>query len=163
MRRCICRTPLAEFLKGETVEGYYDVAKSWVQQLKICDNPPSTYSDLIPLLVWELRQFVPESAAIQFLLEKIIQKFKYTEMEGKGDKDAKEQYAVMLIFCRICSREPVAENMTGVSWYGALPSPHPQDEVGFAFLWFNNLTQLYVLFFRNAFSIDPFCGRLGTS
>jgi hypothetical protein len=67
--RIICRTPLQEFLRGQQVTGYYDQALAWVERLQINNHPRSSYSDLIPLMVWELRQFLPESVAVQFLLE----------------------------------------------------------------------------------------------
>jgi len=124
----ICRTPLKEFLAGQKVEGYYDIAQAWVETLGITRHPASSYSDLVPMLVWELRQFLPESAALEYLLEKLIRKYKNVEVVGKGDKDSKEQYAVMLIFCRICAREPLKDDMPDVSWYGALPSPHVPDD-----------------------------------
>lgn len=104
----ICSTPLGEFLRGETVDGYYEQAEAWVRQLGILDHPTSTYSYLIPELVWELRQFLPESLALQYLLEPIIKKFRDT-VYNQYDKDAdvNQQTEMFLIFCRFCAREPL--------------------------------------------------------
>ena len=126
----ICRTPLQEFLRGEKIEGYYEHALAWVDALGILKHPRSSYSYLVPEMVWELRHYLPESAAIQYILEPLAKKYRNAEVV-KGDKDAPVQCAVFLIFCRICAREPLLEvnaEQPLPSWYGALPSPHVPDE-----------------------------------
>jgi len=128
--KLICRTPLREFLHHDKVDTYYETAAQWVESLGILKHPRSSYSYLIPEMVWELRQFLPESVAIEYILEHVIKKFRHAEVV-KGDKDANVQYAMMLTFCRICSRQQIlsAEESTSLpSWYGILPSPHAMDE-----------------------------------
>jgi hypothetical protein len=129
--RAVCRTPLQEFIKGEKVEGYYENACAWVDHLGILKHPRSTYSYLVPEMVWELRHFLPESAAIQYALEHLVRKYKNAEVI-KGDKDANVQCAMMLIFCRICARQPLMESVVQgealPAWYGPLPLPHTPDE-----------------------------------
>ncbi|KAH9253669.1 hypothetical protein BASA81_008287 [Batrachochytrium salamandrivorans] len=127
----ICRTPLAQFLLGTKVDGYYETAQSWVKHLGIMTHPRSAYSYLVPNLVWELRNFLPESVAIQFLLEPLIRKYKNAEYVEKGDKDAQLQYQIMLIFCRVCSRQEykaVEKEGDMPTWYAPLPAPHNNED-----------------------------------
>jgi len=126
--RAICRTPLNEFLHGAKIDNYYETALAWVDHLGILRHPRSTYSYLVPEMVWELRHYLPESVAIEFILEPLVRKYKNVEII-KGDKDANLQYAIILLFCRVCSRQAVVPDAKHFpEWYGALPSPHSVDD-----------------------------------
>jgi len=126
--RMVCRTPLAEFLKGQKVDNYFDIADQWVDALGILRHPRSSYSYLIPEIVWELRHFLAESLAIEYIFEHVVKKYKNVEVV-KGDKDANAQCAVMLLFCRIVSRATLQlETSKLPEWYGALPSPHSVED-----------------------------------
>jgi len=129
--RHICATPLAEYLWGEKIENYYDIANQWIEELGILKHPKTSYAYLIPELVWELRQFLPESLALEFLLEDIIRKFR--ESVPPVDKDdVAQQTEMFLIFCRICSRKafkPI-EGLPAetAKWIGELPAPHRKTD-----------------------------------
>ena len=124
--RVICRTPLKEFLEGKTVPDYYDNAKQWMEVLGLRARPAY---DFVPELVWELRRTLPESLALEYCMDTLIRKYKNNEML-EGDKDTALQWAVMLLFSRICAREPFDEQLAATlpSWYGKLPSPHAEDK-----------------------------------
>lgn len=121
----ICSTPLKEFLENKKIEGYYDIALQWMDHLGVMQHPESTYSHLIPELVWELRQFLPESLALQHLIEPMIDHFRHVEVQ-KSDTDVAEQIELYLIFCRICSRKAYVDDSD--SFQGALPAPHKEDD-----------------------------------
>mmetsp|Transcript_42854 Transcript_42854/g.68864 ORF Transcript_42854/g.68864 Transcript_42854/m.68864 type:complete len:1162 (-) Transcript_42854:18-3503(-) len=106
----MCATPLAEYLRGEKVDGYFEIAEKWIDYLGVLKHPASSYSYLVPELVWELRQFLPESLALEYILEPLIKKFK-EQVYSHFDKDADvhQQTEMFLVFCRICSREPFVE------------------------------------------------------
>jgi hypothetical protein len=79
-------------------------------------------------MVWELRHYLPESLAIEYILEPLVRKYKNVEIITKGDKDANLQFAIMLLFSRICSRAQVSDATNLPSWCGALPLPHHADD-----------------------------------
>lgn len=139
----ICSTPLAEWLEKKTVDNYYGVAEDWIKQLGILEHPPSSYNYLIPELVWELRKFLPESLALEYLLEPMVKKYRdmvYNQFDK--DADVAHQTSMFLLFCRICAREPYKElteaelaasgadeaTADALKWVRPLPFPHGQDE-----------------------------------
>ncbi|GBG32566.1 ATP-dependent RNA helicase mtr4 [Hondaea fermentalgiana] len=136
----ICATPLEEWLDNKNVEDYYGVAENWIKQLGILDHPPSSYNYLIPELVWELRKFLPESLALEYLLEPMVKKYRdlvYNQFDK--DADVAHQTSMFLLFCRICSREPhhefseaelesAAGSADALKWARPLPFPHSQDD-----------------------------------
>jgi len=130
----MCANPLGHFLEGKQgeVEGYYSHAEEWLRVLQLGEDDQKSImsklnlrstddAKLIPLLVWELRQFLPESVAIAFLLEFIVKEYRDTKIV-KGDADSKQQLGLFLIFCRICSREKAKEGAPG------LPNPWEQPK-----------------------------------
>lgn len=123
----VCDTPLEQFLTDAPVDGYFDTATQWMENLGVLDHPSSSYAYLVPEMVWELRQFLPESLAIQYLLEPLIREFRFQAPDSR-DRGGVQQTKVFQIFCRICAREPFnADDADGEGFVGALPSPHTRD------------------------------------
>lgn len=106
----MCTIPLKQALKKETVndlivaDDYYETAEAWMEYLGLASSTTSSYGELIPELVWELRLFLPESLALQYMIEHIITEFKDTPVQ-QTDADVKEQETIALIFSLICSRK----------------------------------------------------------
>lgn len=107
----MCSFPLKQVIGKETEDGlvlkandYFETAKDWVEELGVLKHDAVSYADLIPELIWELRAFLPESLALQFLIEHIIDEFKDVQVQ-QTDIDVKHQEKICLIFALICSRK----------------------------------------------------------
>jgi len=137
----ICATPLEQFLKHESVDNYYGIATQWVDRLGVLKHPTTSYSYLIPELVWELRKFLAESLALEYMLEHMIRKFKEAAASVTStsrDADVTQQTQMFLVFCRICSRQEYvvdryanvagdSETAASLKYIRELPFPHARD------------------------------------
>jgi len=136
----VCSDPLELFLKNEQlkVDDYFDMSKQWVDHLGIL-NRETTWGYLVPELTWELRKVVPESIALQFMLEPLVEAFK--ERAVDSTMEVKQQVKLFLIFCRICATKPLSDEAVALSnestdtasegvlsWHRPLPFPHHKDE-----------------------------------
>jgi len=137
----ICSTPLAEFIQGRKIENYYNVAEQWIEELGVLKHPESSYKHLVIELIWDLRQFLPESFCIEFLLDYIIRTYKDQVFQEK-DADLNQQVQIFLVFCSIVSRTPYDPNalkkykssldsdaLKSLEWIQPLPAPlAPHEE-----------------------------------
>eukprot|EP00924_Labyrinthula_sp_SR-Ha-C_P004531 snap_masked-scaffold_1-processed-gene-3.33-mRNA-1 protein AED:0.00 eAED:0.05 QI:0/-1/0/1/-1/1/1/0/1148 len=132
----ICATPLEKFIEHKTILNYYESADTWIHKLDILRERENTgYADLIPELVWELRAYLAESLAIEYILEELIREYKGTPV-SLTDTDVKEQTEMCLIFSCVCSRKVLIDNEVAEDQEeeydgpeNALPKPHTRSDI----------------------------------